>query len=138
MEASLEPVLGRKTKYKHISGSVRLELSWSHLVSSPQPPSTSSTQAVLSLFIYSAHNLCEYTDRVGAVVPLAVGYLPSPRVSVSLTSARVQQSKICRDSQQPEFKEGFIFELGQNWKSQSLKIQIDDSKKRKIWNIRII
>ena len=135
MEASLEPVLGRKTKYKNISGNVRLELSWSPLVSSPQPPSTSSTQAVLSLFIYSAQNLCEYTDRLGAVVPLAPGYLPSARASVSLTSARAQQSQIFRDSQQPEFKEGFLFELGQNWKSQSLKIQIDDSKKREIWNL---
>ena len=45
-----------------------------------------------------------------------------------------QKSTIITDSQQAEFKEGFIFQLGggsRDWSTEMLTIRIDDTKKRK-------
>lgn len=75
VEASLEPVLGRRTKYKQISGAVRLEVSWSPLHSSPHPA---------SVFIYSANNLGHFTDGRGAPVTLQGQRSLSPLLGLNI------------------------------------------------------
>ena len=103
VKGDLESVVGRKTKYATISGSVELDILWIPLKSSSsnQSPSSSSsrtsstsslsssstsglsikTKCVVSVFIYSANNLAHYTSIGGTPVPIPVGYLPSAQVS---------------------------------------------------------
>ena len=63
VEATLEPVAGRKTKYKQITGKIGVELAWQPLVPTPGRDTArlfpGSTAAVLSVFIYSANNLAK-------------------------------------------------------------------------------
>ena len=63
VEATLEPVAGRKTKYTKITGKIGVELAWQPLVPRPGRDTArlfpGSTAAVLSVFIYSANNLAK-------------------------------------------------------------------------------
>ena len=63
VEATLESVAGRKTKYKQITGKIGVELAWQPLVPTPGRDTArlfpGSTAAVLSVFIYSANNLAK-------------------------------------------------------------------------------
>ena len=139
VSARLEAVEGRKTKYAQITGEVRLEVGWRPLLSIPPPPSgrpsfPGQTEAVVCVFLYSANNLGRYTPR-GATVPLQPGYLPSPQATVTLTSAGLRNTKILEETQQANFNEGFLFLLGTDWASQTIKIQVDDRKKRKSFSV---
>ena len=137
VSARLEPVVGRKTKFTQITGEARLEVGWRPILSAPpQPPPPSASpsfpgesEAVLSVLLYSANNLGGYTTR-GPPLPLQPGYLPSPQATVTLSSAGPKNTKTIEETQQADFKEGFLFRLGADWASQTLKIQVDDRKKR--------
>ena len=63
VEATLESVTGRKTKYAKITGKIGVELAWQPLVPTPGRDTArlfpGSTAAVLSIFIYSANNLAK-------------------------------------------------------------------------------
>ena len=138
VSARLEPVEGRKTKYAQITGEVRLEVGWRPLLSTPPPPPPPSarpsfprqTEAVVSVFLYSANNLGRYTTRA-ATVPLQPGYLPSPQARLTVSSGELRTTNTIEETQQADFREGFLFLLGTDWASQTIKIQVDDSKKRK-------
>ena len=135
VSARLEPVEGRKTKYAQITGEVRLEVGWRPLLSTPPPPSARpsfprQTEAVISVFLYSANNLGRYTTRA-ATVPLQPGYLPSPQARLTVSPGDLRTTNIIEETQQADFREGFLFMLGTDWASQTIKIQVDDSKKRK-------
>ena len=42
-----------------------------------------------------------------------------------------QTTAVSKDSQHAEFKQGFVFKLGKDWKTQTLAIKIDDTEKSK-------
>jgi len=42
-----------------------------------------------------------------------------------------QATGVSKDSQQAEFKQGFVFKLGKDWKSQTLNVRVDDTEKSK-------
>merc|ERR1719450_1988941 len=88
VKAGLENVIGRKTKYSSITGSVEVDISWFPLSSTtpgPPPPFPSTIRGVVSVFIYSANNLVFYTaNNGGAAVPTSPGYLPSPQASLKV------------------------------------------------------
>ena len=138
---------GRKTKYAQITGEVRLEVGWRPLLSTPPAPSSArpsarpsfprQSEAVVSVFLYSANNLGRYTTRA-ATVPLQPGYLPSPQARLTVSSGDLRTTNIIEETQQPDFREGFLFLLGTDWASQTIKIQVDDSKKRKSLNFYIL
>jgi len=131
VKAVLESVPGRKTKYSKITGKIEMELAWQPLVSRPGPPTSllfpGSTAAVLTVFIYSANNLAKYAGATP--VPLPVGHLPSAQATLTVASY-IKTTGVSRNSQQAEFKQGFTFLLGTDWKSQSLQIEVADTEKR--------
>jgi len=131
VEAVLESVPGRKTKYTKITGKIEMELAWQPLVSRPGPPAShqfpGSTAAVLSVFIYSANNLAKYAGATP--VPLPVGHLPSAQATLTVANF-IKTTGVSKNSQQAEFKQGFTFLLGADWKSHSLTIMVADTEKR--------
>jgi hypothetical protein len=130
VEATLEPVSGRKTKYAQITGKIGLEVAWQPLVSLPGRDTArlfpGSTAAVLSVFIYSANNLAKYSGA--SSVPIPVGHLPSAQATLSVANY-TRTTGVSKDSQQAEFKQGFVFLLGRGWKSESLTIKVADTEK---------
>ena len=121
----MEPVVGRKTKYTKISGSIVLEsslISLSSRASTPQvsPAFPNPIKAVLSVFIYSANNLDHHVDS-----NKKSGVTPSPQAVVKIGN-QVKKTKKLKETQQAEFKEGFIFKLDQYWNAKPLIIDIDD------------
>eukprot|EP00092_Neocalanus_flemingeri_P008919 GFUD01009594.1.p1 GENE.GFUD01009594.1~~GFUD01009594.1.p1 ORF type:complete len:558 (-),score=154.47 GFUD01009594.1:168-1682(-) len=130
VEATLESVAGRKTKYAKITGKIGVELAWQPLVPTPGRDTArlfpGSTAAILSVFIYSANNLAKYAGA--SPTPIPVGHLPSAKATVTVANY-TQTTGVSKDSQQAEFKQGFVFKLGKDWKTQTLKIRVDDTEK---------
>lgn len=131
VSAVLEPVAGRKTKYSSITGKIGVELAWQPLSTRPSPDTShlfpGSTAALLSVFIYSANNLAKYAGP--APVPIPGGHLPSAQATLTVANY-TRTTGVSKDSQQAEFKQGFTFLLGKDWKSHSLAIKVDDTEKR--------
>ena len=63
-------------------------------------------------------------------VPIPVGHLPSAQATVSVANY-TKTTGVSKDSQQAEFKQGFVFKLGKDWRTQSLTIKVDDTEKSK-------
>jgi len=115
MAAFLEPLDGKKTKYQ-IAGEVTVEMSWIPLVVSPGGarlfPGT--TEAVLTVFLYSAHNLMD-----------AEGGAPNVGVAVAV-GEDARQSKVMDNSPQPEFMEEFLFMLGEDWADKQIAVDVNN------------
>ncbi|XP_023332371.1 extended synaptotagmin-3 [Eurytemora carolleeae] len=130
VQATLQAVPGRKSKYEKLGGEIELEMAWQPLISTPGSATSrlfpGSTEAVLTVFLYSANNLAKYSDGTG----LAASHIPSPRASIMVANY-TQQSEIARDTQQASFNFGTSFSLQQNWKTQSLTIKLEDTESRK-------
>ena len=62
--------------------------------------------------------------------PIPVGHLPSAQATVTVANY-TQTTGVSKDSQQAEFKQGFVFKLGKDWKTQTLAIKVDDTEKSK-------
>jgi len=131
VQATLESVTGRKTKYTRITGQIGVELAWQPLVPTPGRNTAkvfpSSTAAVLSVFIYSANNLAKYVENNPVAIP--TGHLPSAITTVSVANY-TKTTEISRDSQQAEFKQGFVFKLGEDWRNEMITIKVDDTERR--------
>ena len=69
-------------------------------------------------------------NTVASPVPIHVGHLPSAQETVTLANY-TQTTGVSKDSQQAEFKQGFVFKLGKDWKTQTLTIKVDDTEKSK-------
>jgi len=125
--AALQAVPGRKSKYANISGNVELELAWQPLIPFPGPDTSrlfpGSTKAILTVFVYSAHNLAQFAD--GKTFPQ--GHVPSPQVTVSVANY-TKTSDISRDKQQANFNYGEVFMLRSDWKTQTLTISVQDTE----------
>ena len=63
-------------------------------------------------------------------VPIPVGRLPSAQATVSVANYS-KTTGVSKDSQQAEFKQGFVFKLGKDWRTQSLTIKVEDTEKSK-------
>merc|ERR1711973_414823 len=127
--ATLQPVPGRKSKYTNLTGTVELELAWQPLIPFPGPDTArlfpGSTKALLTVFVYSAHNLAQYSD--GKTFPS--GHQPSSQVTLTVANY-TKTSEISRDTQQAIFNYGEQFTLGSDWKTQTLTIAVQDTEKR--------
>jgi len=130
VNASLQAVPGRKSKYTNIGGELQLEMAWQPLVPIPGPETSrlfpGSTRAVLTVFIYSATNLAKYSD--GSAFP--AGHLPSAQVEIKVANY-TKSSDVVRNSQTANFKLGETFSLQQSWKSQTLTVQVTDTEKNR-------
>ena len=63
-------------------------------------------------------------------VPIPVGHLPFAQATVTVANY-TQTTGVSKDSQQAEFKQGFVFKLGKDRKTQTLTIKVDDTEKSK-------
>ena len=63
-------------------------------------------------------------------VPIPVGHLPSAQATVTVANY-TQTTGVSKDSQQAKFKQGFVFKLGKDRKTQTLTIKVDDTEKSK-------
>jgi len=124
-KAKLEMVHGRKTKYANISGEIDLEMAWMPLVNVPGAPTgklfPSSTDAVLSIFVYSANNLVKFTSG-----PMPAGHLPSPRAIIKVANY-TSITETAKKTQQATFNHGEVYMLQSNWKTQTLVIKVEES-----------
>merc|ERR1719244_346691 len=127
---SLQSVPGRKSKYTNIGGDVELEMAWQPLAPIPGLETSrlfpGSTKAVLTVFLYSATNLAKFAD--GGAFP--AGHIPSTQAEIKVANY-TKSSDVIRDNQNANFNLGEIFSLQQNWKTQTIDINIKDTEKNK-------
>lgn len=128
VKASLQMVPGRKTKYDVISGEVGVDMAWQPLLPNPGPDTSrlfpGATAAFLTLFVYSANNLVQYTG--GPAIP--TGHLPSAQVTVAVANY-TYTSQVVRDSQQPNINMGTTYRLLSDWRTTTLTLSVSDTEK---------
>ena len=59
---------------------------------------------------------------------IPTGHLPSAITTVSVANY-TKTTEISRDSQQAEFKQGFVFKLGEDWRNEMITIKVDDTER---------
>lgn len=115
---TLEEDENEKTKYDTITGSVQVSMMWLPL--SPTPPDelsyNGSTRMVVTVFVYSCNNLTEFADGS------AVDGVPTTRLVCSMAGF-VNKSETKKNTQHPEFQEGFTFPVGEG--SEELDVHLE-------------
>jgi len=128
IKAKLQAVPGRKSKYNHIGGDIEVEMAWQPLLTIPGSTSDrlfpGATAAVLTVFVYSANNLAQFTG--GMRFP--AGHLPSPQATITIANY-THNSNAYRNTQQPSFNFGETVTLLHDWTTATLVISVRDTEK---------
>jgi len=108
-----------------ISGDITFQLRWRPFVTSPADLNDGPNVILLTIFLYSCNNLMEFED--GSKIEGNDGIPEENQVVIKIlggTGSQVKKSQIVKNTQHPNYEEGFTFILSDTWADCTAEISI--------------
>jgi len=104
-----------------ISGDISFELRWRPFLTSPDSFENGPNIVLLTVFLYSCNNLMEFAD--GSKIEENEGIPEENQVVIQITG-QPKKSQIVKNTQHPNYEEGFTFILSDNWAECTAEVSI--------------